>query len=618
MLRSPTHEWEAVRNSIGTRLEHRTRVMTPCRRLRFDLVLRALEAGDAGRPRRILDAGAGEGILAIELARRHRNWQVVAADLNQAMLNRGRRQCELSELPNVTFVHSDLTADLGSDEFDVVMAIECLVEIPDDEAALHAMTRALRPGGRLIAHVPRRDWAPVLPGSASVWRHEVRHGYGAEELRAKMERVGLMVDAITPTARSAVFLAQEMNDRVKDSPLRLRTLSLPFILAAERLERQGMTWGPSRALLVDAHRRRSNRRRARTGLPPRTCEVTHLASLGETEKTRWTEIRLAAPGLDSPFFTYEFCALVAAVRADVRVAVLGDSGLISGFFPFQRDKAGRGRPLGGKLSDYHGVIADPDLAWDARELLRALQLRSYSFDHLALPSGVFAPHAERLDVSPFLDLSPGFPAYRQAARAAGLGGPREAEMKLRRLERRIGEVRFVWHETDQRALQTLLRWKSLQYRRTTGFDPLSLPWVVEVIERVHAAQTSAFAGVLSCLYVENRLIATHLGLRAGPTLHSWIPAYDRDLAVYSPGLVLLLALAERAAADGVLRLDLGKGPETYKRRFTAEGIPVAIGSVQDGLLAPAWSRVSGAAWSAVLSSPLYGRAHPLRRRLQFR
>jgi SAM-dependent methyltransferase len=254
MLRPLRREWQGVRSAIGTRLEHRTRVMTPCRRLRFELVLGAVEAGDASRPQHVLDAGAGEGILAIELACRHRDWHIVAADLNEAMLERGRRYCALTGVTNVTFIQADLTASLGTDQFDVVMAIECLEEIPDDEAALRAISRALRPGGRLIAHVPHRDWAPVLRGSARTWRHEVRHGYTAEEFAVKMERSGLVVDSIKPTTRSAVFLGQEITDRIKDSSLRLRTVTLPLIVAAERLERWRLTWGPSRALLVDAHR----------------------------------------------------------------------------------------------------------------------------------------------------------------------------------------------------------------------------------------------------------------------------------------------------------------------------------------------------------------------------
>jgi SAM-dependent methyltransferase len=228
--------------------------MPPARRLRFELVLEILDRIGAERPLRVLDAGAGEGLLALTLARRHSNWQIVAADADDTMLDRGRHLKASEGLPNVDFVRADVTDDLGSEEFDVVLAIECLSEIPDDGAALRAMARALRPGGRFIAHVPHRDWMPVLPGSPRTWRLEVRHGYGVEELAAKLEQVGLAVAWIKPTARNAVTLGQEIADRIKETSLRVRVAALPVTALAVRLERWGLTWGPGRALLVDAHR----------------------------------------------------------------------------------------------------------------------------------------------------------------------------------------------------------------------------------------------------------------------------------------------------------------------------------------------------------------------------
>ena len=165
-------------------------------------------------------------------------------------------------LRNIEFVRADVTDDLGSEEFDVVLAVECLSEIPDDDAALRAMARALRPGGRFFAHVPHRGWLPVLPGSPRTWRLEVRHGYGAEELVAKLKQAGLTAASIQPTARNVVFLGQEIAQRTKDSSLRVRAAALPLTAGAVRLERWGLTWGPGRALLIDAHRPPSEALRA--------------------------------------------------------------------------------------------------------------------------------------------------------------------------------------------------------------------------------------------------------------------------------------------------------------------------------------------------------------------
>jgi ubiquinone/menaquinone biosynthesis C-methylase UbiE len=247
-----------MRAKAGARLERQTRLMPPARRMRSELVLELIDGIGACRSLRVLDAGAGQGLLALALARRHGDWQIVAADADSEMLDQGRALKASEGLQNVDFVAADLTRDLGTEEFDLVLAIECLSEIADDDAALGAMARALRPGGRFIAHVPHRDWTPVLPGSPRTWRHEVRHGYGTEELAAKLERAGLAQPAITPTARSLVWLAQEIADRLKHKSLRVRVAVLPFTAAAVRLERWGLTWGPSRALLAEARRPGSN------------------------------------------------------------------------------------------------------------------------------------------------------------------------------------------------------------------------------------------------------------------------------------------------------------------------------------------------------------------------
>ena len=153
--------------------------MPPARQLRFRLAIEALERFADGRPVRVLDAGCGEGLLTVVLARRHPDWSIIGVDLSaDAVRDAGREAVRLG-LPNAAFDRADLTVDVGLDEYDAVAAMECLEEIANDHSAIAAMARALHPGGVLLADVPERDWTPVLPGSERTWRHEVRHGYSA-------------------------------------------------------------------------------------------------------------------------------------------------------------------------------------------------------------------------------------------------------------------------------------------------------------------------------------------------------------------------------------------------------------------------------------------------------
>lgn len=226
------------------------RELAPARRLRFALALEALETFAAGRALRVLDAGCGDGAFAATIARRHSGWSVVGADLSEELLERAR--AALAGLSNVELVHADLTEDLGTDVYDAVASIESLEEIPDDAAALRRMVAALRPGGLFVAHVPELDWKPALPGSDATWRNEVRHGYAAGELRARLRELGLDDVHVEETSRSLVRAAQELRDRVPQRRPGARAAVSSALAFTVSLERAGLSWGRGRSLFVRA------------------------------------------------------------------------------------------------------------------------------------------------------------------------------------------------------------------------------------------------------------------------------------------------------------------------------------------------------------------------------
>src|SRR5258705_5392188 len=106
----------------------------------------------------------------------------------------------------------------------------------------------------------------------------------------------------------------------------------------------------------------------------------------------WRSIQEREPRFESPYFCPEFTRAVGTVRDDVRVVVIENDGRPAGFFPHQRAAWGRGSPVGGPLSDYHGVIAAPEAEWSVVELMRAARLSVWTFDHLVDTTGRFAPY----------------------------------------------------------------------------------------------------------------------------------------------------------------------------------------------------------------------------------
>ena len=293
----------------------------------------------------------------------------------------------------------------------------------------------------------------------------------------------------------------------------------------------------------------------------------------------WARLQRADPAVDSPYFRPEFTQAVAAVRNDVRVAVLEEDGEPAGFFPFQRGRWGIGRPVGGPMSDFQGIIVRPGLAWSADEVVRGCRLRAWDFNHLVAAQEPFRRFHRVQAESPFMDLSAGFEAYQEERQRAGSTQLRDTLRKARKLEREAGPLRFEMHTTDPRAFATLVEWKSAQYHRTKAVNVFSFGWTLRLLERILAERAEAFCGLLSVLYAGERLAAVHLSMHSYAVLHSWFPAYDVAFAKHSPGLILLAEMARAAPALGIRRIDLGKGEAEYKTSFRSGTIPLAEGSV---------------------------------------
>ncbi len=338
--------------------------------------------------------------------------------------------------------------------------------------------------------------------------------------------------------------------------------------------------------------------------------------LGAAETSRWEELRARCPWAASPFFASEYTRAVGASRPGSQVAIVEDAGEVVAFFPFERRRR-RALPIGVGLTDYQGAISGTGTSWSASELLRALGLASYSFDHVPTAEPHFAGHVRARESSPVLDLSGGFEAYVGSSRGTERDGPREAIRKRRRLER-AAHVRFEVDDRSAEALGTLLRWKSDQHRRTGSLPVFEISWVREVLERLLATRTQSLSGVLSSLYADGTLIAANLGLRSGPLLHSWIFGFDPHWGKSSPGSILTIALAEALPEQGIEAYDFGKGREPYKRRFANAAVELGEGSVTVGPRSAALAWLGRKAIHASYRTPLGSSIGRVRDRRLFR
>lgn len=322
----------------------------------------------------------------------------------------------------------------------------------------------------------------------------------------------------------------------------------------------------------------------------------------------WSRLQNSDRTFDSPFFCREFIAAVASVRDDVCVGVMEQSGTIVGLFPFQRDAWGDATPVGGDISQFHGVIVAPGTNWNVDELLQSCNLGSWIFSHLPTTQTPFQQHYQCLGESPCIDLANGFDAYCAEKKRSGKA-IEQAFRKARKLEREVGPLRFELHDPSDETFRHLLAWKSEQHQRTNVVDAFECDWLVALLDRIRSTKSDSFAGLMSALFAGDHLVAVHLGMRYKSVAHSWYPAYDTAFGKHSPGLTLLLKMSEALADVGVQRIDFAARPQIYKTRFMNGAIPVAKGVADRSRLKACVRRNAGVLRERVRETPL---AIPLR------
>jgi CelD/BcsL family acetyltransferase involved in cellulose biosynthesis len=295
--------------------------------------------------------------------------------------------------------------------------------------------------------------------------------------------------------------------------------------------------------------------------------------------SQWHLLQASNPELVNPYFNVQYTQSVAAARDDVYVAVIEQGNEVVGFFPFQSANNKVAEPVGGRLSDYHGIIGAAGQAWDYDAILDACNIKVWSFDHLLASQAPREIYRKVEAVSPIMDLSGGYEAYLQQRKKSGAKRLEQFKRKARKFEREVGEIQVDVYCRNEGAFQQVIEWKNAQCRNTGVPEFLNWGWTSEMLREIWQRKSNDFAGMLTILSVGNEIIAGHFGMRSNTVCHWWFPTYNHAYAKYSPGGILLLKLAEAAAAEGLTSIDLGKGEDSYKPSFATDSIPLVEGRV---------------------------------------
>lgn len=149
----------------------------------------------------VLEIGCGTGTTALQLA--PHTGSLLATDLSPEMIAIAREKLAAAPVPGLRFEVADAESPAaGGAQYDVVLAFNVLHLATDLDRALAAVARSLKPGGLFLSKTPcLREMNPLVtrlavPLMRLVGKAPPVRVFGADALRAALERQGLVVEAV--------------------------------------------------------------------------------------------------------------------------------------------------------------------------------------------------------------------------------------------------------------------------------------------------------------------------------------------------------------------------------------------------------------------------------------
>lgn len=317
------------------------------------------------------------------------------------------------------------------------------------------------------------------------------------------------------------------------------------------------------------------------------AEKIRYDELTSGQLAQWENWRYAMSAYASPYFSLQWVREVDQVRDDVWIGVLhNERGDVTGYLPFQKRWGPVAIPVGGALSDYHGVIARPGAQLDLQKAMRQMGVGCFDFTHAPVSQSAFSSMVKVQYSSRVIDLRAGLQTYMDERKARGSSESKRARYRRNKLSKQLGELRFSAWSHDEDAFEQLLQWKQAQYVRTGQPDVFARDWTRELVTSLlRRSARGEFGGALFLLHAGDRLLAANYCLAEGSVLHAWFIAHDPELHKFSPGQALFEEMILQLADTDISEIDLGPGDYRFKLILSNRERGLGAGYVHGSMMA---------------------------------
>lgn len=188
------------------------------------------QLGNAQKDAQVYDTGSGFGQYSYYMAK-HFPWvSILAVDVKEDQIADCSQFFKSAGLDRCIFAVEDLMNLEHRNRFDFILSVDVMEHIPDDVKVFGNFYRALKSNGVLFINTPSNLGGSDAhnPDEKSFIEEHARNGYGADEIRTKLESVGFTVEKVIYTYGTLGSLAWRLG--IKYPILLVNASRLLFVL----------------------------------------------------------------------------------------------------------------------------------------------------------------------------------------------------------------------------------------------------------------------------------------------------------------------------------------------------------------------------------------------------